>query len=156
MAKAAVLISLGLCAGLLTGCATRDPFVHTRLAVSQTELMSDIDACQALSRTGAPGPNGVPYNPALGSQAGAALGAGFAQGLAHGQAQQAGYERCMADRGYLQTTLTAEEREAYGALRTVDQKKAWLAVFAAEDHGLRSVRRAEPECKPNLLVACKT
>jgi hypothetical protein len=154
--KSGLLVSLGLCGLILTGCATRDPFVHTRLAVTQTELMSDIDACQALSRSGAPGPNGVPYNPALGSQAGAALGAGFAQGLAQGQAQHAGYERCMADRGYLQTTLTAEERATYGALKTADEKKAWLAVFAAEDHGERSIRRAEPECKPNLLVACKT
>ena len=154
--KSAVPISLSICCLILTGCATSDPFVHTRLAVSQTELMADIDACQALSRSGGAGPSGVPYNPALGSQAGAALGAGFAQGLAQGRAQQVGYERCMADRGYLQTALTAEERATYGALRTVEAKKAWLAVFAAEDHGDRSVRRSEPECKPNLLIACKS
>lgn len=152
--KVGILIPICLVTGLLTGCATRDPFVHTRPLVSQSELMGDIDSCQALSRSRAAGPNGTSYNPALGSQAGAALGAGFAQGMAQAQAQQAGYERCMADRGYLQTTLTPEERAAYGALRTVDQRKVWLAAFAARDHGERSVRRTEPECKPNALVTC--
>lgn len=149
-----VVVSLGLAAVVLTGCATRDPFVHTRPTVSQSELLGDIESCQTLARTGGTAANGMPYNPALPSQAGAALGAGFAQGMAQAQAQQTGYERCMADRGYLQTTLTPEERAAYGVLKTEDERKAWLAAFAARDHGERSVRRTEPECKPNMLVAC--
>lgn len=148
------VVSLGLAAAVLTGCATRDPFVHTRPLVSQSDLLGDIESCQALARTGGVGSIGMPYNPALPSQAGAALGAGFAQGMAQAQAQQTGYERCMADRGYLQTTLTPEELSAYRALRTEDERNAWLAAFAARDHGERAVRRTEPECKPNLLVAC--
>lgn len=117
--------------------------------------MSDIESCQTLSRTSGVGPTGVPYNPALSSQAGAAFGAGIGEGIAKAQAQQAGYERCMADRGYLQTTLTPEENAAYRALRTDDERKAWLAAFAARDHGERSVRREDAVCKPNLIVACK-
>ncbi|MDI1328422.1 MAG: hypothetical protein PSV23_16655 [Brevundimonas sp.] len=149
-----MVVSSALAAVVLNGCATRDPFVHTRPLVSQSELLGDIDRCQALARTGGAGANGMPYNPALPSQAGAALGAGIGQGIAQAQAQQTGYERCMADRGYLQTTLTADELTAYRALKTEDERKAWLAAFAARDHGERSVRRTEPECRPNLLVAC--
>lgn len=139
---------------LMAGCATQAPFAHTRPLVSEAQLFSDTDACQQLARTGGAAPNGVPYNPALPSQAGAALGAGLAQGFAEGQAIRTGYERCMADRGYLQTTLLPDELSAFRALRSEEQRKAWLADFAARDHGERSVRRTEPECKPNLLVAC--
>ena len=139
----------------LGGCATRAPFVHVRPLVSQAELVGDIQACQTLARTGGSSSTGMPYNPALPSQAGAALGAGIGQGIAQAQAQQVGYERCMADRGYLQTTLTAEELAEFRALKTPAEREIWLAAFATRDHGERAVRRSEPECKPNALIACK-
>lgn len=140
----------------LTGCATRPPFAHTLLGATGDQILADTTACQELSRTGTYVPPGsTTPNPALSSPAAAAFGAGFAEGLAKGQAQRAAYERCMADRGYLQTTMTPEEITAYRALKTVDERKAWMASFSATDHGDRSVRLADPApCKPSALVAC--
>jgi len=154
MKRAVLLVAVAA----LSGCATRAPFAHTLLGATGDQILADTTSCQELSRTGTYTPPGsaVP-NPALSSPSAAAFGSGFAEGLAKGQAQRVAYERCMADRGYLQTTMTPEERAAYRALKTVDERKAWMANFSATDHGERSVRLPDPApCKPNMLVACAT
>lgn len=148
---------LGLVAVLATlaGCASQGTTMHTRLGVAPDMLFADVESCQQIARTGGPSTQSAPHNPALSSQAGAAFGAGLVEGYAKAQAQNTAYEGCMAQRGYLKTTLTPEERTAFRALRTVDERKVWLAEYAPRDHGDRAIAAPPPKpCKPNLLVAC--
>jgi hypothetical protein len=148
------LTSLALVA-TVSACATQAPFVHTKTSISEGELFADSQACQAMAKSGGASGSAPAYNPALPSQAGAAFGAGIAQGIAQARAQKVGYETCMAERGYLQTTLTPAELKAYRALRTEAERKAWMQRFAGQDHASRSTTVPAPKpCKPNILVKC--
>ncbi|MEN5176015.1 hypothetical protein [Brevundimonas diminuta] len=139
----------------LAGCASQGTTTHTLAGVTADRLFADIENCQAMGRTGAQStPSGTAHNPALASPAGAAFGAGFAEGLAKAQAQNAIYERCMGERGYRKVTLTPEERAAFRGLRSVDQRKLWIAEFATRDHGERAAAYIPPICKPSALVSC--
>ena len=61
----------------------------------------------------------------------------------------------MAARDYRQVALTETERSQFRALRNVDDRKAWLSNFAAQNHDSRAIAPEPPkECKSNALVAC--
>lgn len=147
------LTGLGL-ALTLSACATQAPFVHTKAALSEGELFADSETCRTLAKNGGAAPASGALNPALPSQAGAALGAGFAQGVAQARAEMAGYESCMAQRGYLKTVLTAEELRTFRALRTDEERKAWMTRFAAQDHSARAAAIPAKPCVSNALRRC--
>lgn len=139
----------------LASCASQGTTTHSMTGVTPDRLFADIENCQAMGRTGAQAPyTGPPHNPALASPAGAAFGAGFAEGLAKAKAQNAIYEQCMGERGYRKVKLTPEERTTFQGLRTVDQRKLWIAEFATRDHGERAAAYEPPVCKPSALVSC--
>lgn len=150
------VVALGSVALLLSGCASGGTTAHFRTGVASDAYLADVAACQTAGREAA---NNVgranPNNPALSSQAGAAFGAGFAEGLAKGKAMNEGFETCMAARNYRQVELNEAERSQFRALRNVDDRKAWLSNFAAQDHDSRAIPPQPPkECKPNALVTC--
>ena len=61
----------------------------------------------------------------------------------------------MATRSYRQVELTETERSQFRALRNVDDRKAWLSNFAAQNHEGRAIAPQPPkECKSNALVTC--
>ncbi|WP_312139339.1 hypothetical protein [Brevundimonas sp.] len=150
------VVALGAVALVLSGCASGGTTAHFRTGVASDAYLADVAACQEVAQQAA---NNVAhvnsYNPALSSQVGAAIGAGFAEGLAKGKAMNEGFEGCMAARNYRQVELNEAERSQFRALRNVDDRKAWLSNFAAQDHDSRAIPPQPPkECKPNALVTC--
>ena len=150
------VVALGAVALALSGCASGGTTAHFRTGVASDAYLADVAACQTAGQEAA---NNVgranPNNPALSSQAGAAFGAGFAEGLAKGKAMNEGFEGCMAARNYRQVELNEAERSQFRALRNVDDRKAWLSNFAAQNHDSRAIApQPSKECKSNALVTC--
>jgi hypothetical protein len=150
------LVVLSAVGVVLSGCASGGTTAHFRTGVPSDTYLADVAACQEVARQAADNVGRAnPNNPALGSQAGAALGAGFAEGLAKGKAMNEGFDGCMAARDYRQVALTETERSQFRALRNVDDRKAWLSNFAAQNHDSRAIAPEPPkECKSNALVTC--
>lgn len=150
------VVAISAVALALSSCASRGTTTHFRAGVAADTYLTDVSSCQEAGREAA---NNVgranPNNPALGSQAGAAFGAGFAEGLAKGKAMNDAFESCMTSRNYRQVALTPEEKAQFRAIRDVEERKSWLASFAARDLDSRAIPPAEAAvCKPNLLVTC--
>lgn len=150
------VVALGAVALVLSGCASGGTTAHFRTGVASDAYLADVAACQVAAQEAANNVGSVTsHNPALSSQAGAAFGAGFAEGMAKGKAMNEGFEGCMAARNYRQVELNEAERSQFRALRNVDDRKAWLSNFAAQNHDSRAITPQPPkECKSNALVIC--
>jgi len=140
---------------MTAGCASIGQFSHSRTGLDPSVFLADSETCQTQGREAANVRPGTPgYNPALASQAGAAFGAGIAEGIAKAKAMTEAFNLCMAQLNYIRVALTPEEQSPFKALKTVDERKAWITTSAAQNNEARAVPPAE--CKSNALVTCTT
>lgn len=118
-----ILVGLAALGGALAGCVSAPPdmlYVRSELTVQQ--LSADNDTCMAEAEAAERGgPRAVNDG---------TVGGAFAGGLAKGTGDVdrflAAHRACFMRLGYREQLLTAEQQAAFGALRTSEERAAFI------------------------------
>lgn len=130
----------------MDACATSPDHLYNRPSGRAEALIDDIQACGKIASDVKARQPYVYSDPKYGvtGQAGAALGAGFAQGMAEARMHNEAVDNCLTARGWSRVALSEADRQRLSATpRTPDARRAFLAEWMAS-HPAESLR---PEAK---------
>lgn len=155
MFRLACLFALIAAPTLAAVPATAGPRVYLKAGVTAAQAATDEAACKDLAKDLRAGKvsAAAPYGASpMAGAIGASIGAGIIQILEDSGARKRGAETCMRRRGYGQVELDRDEAAAFGALKTADQRGAWIAALAATNISER-VETARTSAAPPLPSA---
>ena len=108
------VIALAALAVLISGCATRGDIIHFREGVDAETFNADVVSCYDETQAG---------------------GIWRLQNVEENEV----YKACFARRGYKRTELTRAEMAELNALNTLEERVAWVARFASQNHEARAI-----------------